>query len=161
ESLSNALGAAALANKVGNKFHIAGLLAKVTPRPEKAQSIDFSVKLVVELVAFCQRNGLPADSICDFVKSLVHYTDEALIRMAALLCFAGILPLGPDYLSKLLGHLGQSGPAELEHNQTYQRVRSLVPGGDSHGQLGFIQQSMGAVQHWMSDFTTQHDLTPA
>ena len=52
--MSNALGAAALANKVGSKFQIVSLLAKVTPRPEKAQTIDFSVKLVVDTVAFCQ-----------------------------------------------------------------------------------------------------------
>ncbi|MDR3635222.1 MAG: hypothetical protein P4L84_15565 [Isosphaeraceae bacterium] len=161
ESMSNALGAAALANKVGEKFQIVSLLAKVTPRPAKAQTIDFSVKLVVELVAFCQRNGLPGDSIGDFVKSLVHYKDEALIRMAALVCFDGILPLGPDYLNKLLSLLGESGPAQLEENETFQRVRALVPGGDANGQFGFVQKSMGAVHTWMSDFTTQHDLTPS
>jgi hypothetical protein len=160
ETMSNAMGAAALANKVGDKFHIVSLLSKVTPRPEKAQTIDFSVKLVVELVAFCQRNGLPGDSIGDFVKSITHYKDEALIRMAGLICFDGILPLGPDYLSKLLSLLGQSGPAQLEQNETYQRVKSLVPGGDSGGQLGFIQKSMSSVQNWMADFTTQHALTP-
>jgi hypothetical protein len=161
ESMSNALGAAALAHKVGDRFQIASLLAKVTPRPDKAQTIDFSVKLVVELVAFCQRNGLPGDSIGDFVKSLVHYKDEALIRMAALVCFDGILPLGPDFLDKLFSLLGQSGTPELEQNETYQRVRSLVPGGDPNGQFGFIQKSMGSVRDWMAGFTSQHDLTPA
>lgn len=161
ESMSNALGAAALANKVGDRFQIVSLLSKVTPKPDKAQTIDFSVKLVVELVAFCMRNGLPGDSIGDFVKSLVNYKDEALIRMAALVCFDGLLPLGPDYLNKLLSLLGQSGAGELEQNETYQRVHSLVPGGDSNGQLSFIQKSMGSVQNWMSDFTRQHELTPA
>ena len=81
--------------------------------------------------------------------------------MAALICFDGILPLGPDYLNKLLSLLGQSGPAQLEQNETFQRVRSLVPGGDSNGQLSFIQKSMGSVQAWMADFTSKHDLTPA
>ena len=160
ESSSNALGAAALANKVGERFHVLSLLSKVTPKADKAQSIDFSVKLVVELVAFCQRNGLPGDSIGDFVKSVTHYKDEALIRMAALICFDGLLPLGPDYLSKLLGLLGQSNPASLEQSETFQRVKSLVPGGEPKGQFGFIQQSMNSVQTWMSDFTTQHNLNP-
>ena len=73
--------AAALANKVGERLSILSLLSKITPKSDKAQSIDFSVKLVVELVAFCQINGLPGDSIGDFVKSLTHYKDEALIRM--------------------------------------------------------------------------------
>ena len=98
ESLSNALGAAALANKVGEKFHIMSLLAKVTPKADKSQAIDFGVKLVVEVVAFCQINGLPGDSLGDFVKSLTSYKDEALIRMAALICFDGLIPLGPGYL---------------------------------------------------------------
>ncbi len=160
ESMSNALGAAALANKVGERYHILSLFSKITPKSDKAQTIDFSIKLVVELVAFCQINGLPGDSIGDFVKSLTHYTDEALIRMAALICFDGLLPLGPDYLNKLLSLLGTSGPAELEQNATFQRVRSLVPGGEPKGQFGFIQQSMGSVKDWMAGFTNQHALTP-
>ncbi len=160
ESMSNALGVAALANKVGERFHILSLFSKITPKSDKAQTIDFSVKLVVELVAFCQINGLPGDSIGDFVKSLTHYQDEALIRMAALICFDGLLPLGPDYLNKLLSLLGQSGPAQLEENATFQRVRSLVPGGEPKGQFGFIQRSMGSVKDWMAGFTTQHALTP-
>jgi hypothetical protein len=161
ESTSNALGSAALANKVGERFHILSLLSKVTPKADKAQSIDFSVKLVVELVAFCMRNGLPGDSLGDFVKSLTHYKDEALIRMAALICFDGLLPLGPDYLSKLIDMLGQSGPAQLEENPTYKRVHSLLPGGVTKDKLGFIQKSMGSVQSWMASFTTGHNLTPA
>jgi len=159
ESMSNAMGSAALANKVGEKYHILSLLSKVTPKADKAQSIDFSVKLVVELVAFCMRNGLPGDSLGDFVKALTHYKDEALIRMAALICFDGLLPLGPDYLSKLVGVLGQSGPAQLEENATYQKVHSLLPGGESKDKLGFIQRSRGSVQGWMSSFTRSHNLT--
>jgi hypothetical protein len=160
ESVSNVMASAALAHKVGESFHIASLLSKITPRSEKAQSVDFGVKLVVELVAFCQINGIPGDSIADFVKSLTHYRDEALIRMAALVCYDGLLPLGPGYLSKLLSLLGGSGSHDLEQNATYQRVRSLVPGGDSQGRLGFIQRSMGAVENWMADFTAKHELTP-
>src|SRR3954467_13189692 len=123
ESLSNALASAALANKVGESFHILSLLSKVTPKSDKAQSIDFSVKLVVELVAFCQINGLPGDSIGDFVKSLTHYRDEALIRMAALICFDGLIPLGPDFLKKMVSLVGGTGTSELEGHETFQRVK--------------------------------------
>ena len=59
DNADNALGTAALANKVGDKIPlIGGLLSKVTPDPDKAQTIDLCIKLVVELVAFCQINGL-------------------------------------------------------------------------------------------------------
>jgi hypothetical protein len=160
ETVSNAMASAALANKVGERFHVLSLLSKVTPRSDKAQSIDFSVKLVVELVAFCKLNGLPGDSIGDFVKSLTHYRDEALTRMVALICVDGLLPLGPDFLSKLISLINTSGPSELEQNTTFQKVRSLVPGGETKGQLGFIQESMKSVHDWMANFTTQHNLTP-
>jgi hypothetical protein len=159
ESLSNALGAAALASKVGERYKIASLLAKVTPKPDKSQAIDFSVKLVVEVVAFCQINGLPGDSIGDFVKSLTSYRDEALIRMAALICFDGLIPLGPGYLSKLVSLVGGTGTSELEGHGTFQRVKSLIPGGGPDGQLNFIQKSLGQVTNWMSDFTSSHNLT--
>ena len=159
EGMSNALGAAALAHKIGERFSVVSLLAQVTPRSDKAQTIDFSVKLVVELVAFCQRNGLPGDSIADFVKSVTHYRDEALIRMAALICVDGLLPLGPDYLNKLLSLLNHAGAHELESNETFGRVRSLLPGGDPNHQLGFIQESMKSVQSWMGEFTTNHALS--
>ncbi len=159
ESVSNTMGAAALANKVGEQFRIASLLQKITPKSDKAQAIDFSVKMIVELVTFCLRNGLPGDSIGDFVKSLTHYKDEALIRMAALICVDGLLPLGPGYVQKLTSIIHGSGASDLEHNDTFQRVKSLVPGGDVKGQLGFIQQGVSSVQNWMTNFTAQHALT--
>jgi hypothetical protein len=159
ESLSNTLGAAALANKVGERFQILSLLSKITPKSNKAQSIDFGVKLVVELVAFCQINGLPGDSLGDFVKSLTHYKDEALIRMAALICFDGLIPLGPDYLNKLVTMLGGTGATDLEQNETFGRVKSMIPGGQTKEQLGLIQKSIGSVGSWMENFTSQHALT--
>ena len=103
----------------------------------------------------------PGDSIGDFVKSLTHYRNEALIRMVALICFDGLLPLGPDFLSKLISlHQGAPGPSDLEQNETFKQVQSLVPGGETQKQLGFIQKSMSSVHDWMADFTTKHDLTP-
>ena len=119
------------------------------------------MKLVVEVVAFCMRNGLPGDNLGDFVKALTHYRDEARIRMAALICVDGLLPLGPDFLSKVLGALGAGGAAGLQQNETFQRVHSLIPGGGAEGQLGFIQKGMQSAKDWMADFTAKNDLTPA
>ena len=153
------LGAAALANKVGESFKIASLLSKITPKADKAQAIDFGVKLVVEVVAFCQINGLPGDSLGDFVKSLTHYKEEALIRMAALICFDGLIPLGPGYLNSLVSLVGGSGTKDLEENDSFKRVKSLIPGGETTAQLGFIQKSLGEVTNWMGDFTSSHGIT--
>ena len=159
DSASGALGAAAMANKVGQDISFLGFLGNLTPKPEKAQSIDLTVKLVVELVAFCQINGIPGDSIGDFLAALGDYGGESLMRMAALVCFDGLIPLGPDFILKGLSTIQSTSPKELEHNQTFKGVSDLIPGGDSAGKLGFINQSFDSVKGWMSDFVASRNLT--
>jgi hypothetical protein len=159
DSASGALGAAAMANKVGQDISFLGFLGNLTPKPEKAQSIDLCVKLVVELVAFCQINGIPGDSIGDFLAALGDYGGESLMRMAALVCFDGLIPLGPDFILKGLSTIQGLTPSELEHNQTFKGVRELIPGGNPAGQLDFIGQSFDSVKGWMTDFVTSKDLT--
>jgi hypothetical protein len=160
DSASGALGAAAMANKVGQDISFLGFLQNLTPKPEKAQSIDLCVKLVVELVAFCQINGIPGDSIGDFLAALGDYGGESLMRMAALVCFDGLVPLGPDFVLKGLSTLNDMSPNDLEHNTTFKGVKSLIPGGDSAGQLSFISSSMDSVKGWMTDFVSSRGLTP-
>ncbi|HEY9883647.1 MAG TPA: hypothetical protein V6C98_08545, partial [Thermosynechococcaceae cyanobacterium] len=159
DSASGALGAAAMANKVGQDISFLGFLGNLTPKPEKAQSIDLTVKLVVELVAFCQINGIPGDSIGDFLAALGDYGGESLMRMAALVCFDGLIPLGPDFILKGLSTIQNMSPKELESNQTFKGVSDLIPCGDSAGKLGFINQSFDSVKGWMSDFVTSRSLT--
>lgn len=156
-----ALGTAALANKVGNKIPlVGGLLTKVTPNPDKAQALDLCIKLVVELVAFCQINGIPGDSIGDFVGALGDYSGESLMRMAALVCVDGLIPLGPDFLLKAQSTLGKIGPKELEYNSTFKEVKESIPGGNTRGQLNFIGESFDSVKGWMNSFVSSKDLTP-
>ncbi|SRR5579883_96892 len=159
DSASGALGAAAMANKVGQDISFLSFLGNLTPKPEKAQSIDLTVKLVVELVAFCQINGIPGDSIGDFLAALGDYGGESLMRMAALVCFDGLIPLGPDFILKGLSTIQGTSPQELEQNQTFKGVSDLIPGGDAAGKLGFINQSFDSVKGWMSDFVSSRGLT--
>jgi hypothetical protein len=160
DNASGALGAAALANKVGQDLPFLGLLSKLTPKPEKAQSIDLCIKLVVELVAFCQINGIPGDSIGDFLASLGDYSGESLMRMAALVCFDGLIPLGPDFVLKGLSTLQGMSPSDLDNNSTFKGVSELIPGGNRAGQLSFITESMDSVKGWMTDFVSSRNLTP-
>ncbi|MFB2968297.1 hypothetical protein ACE1CD_04940 [Aerosakkonema sp. BLCC-F183] len=157
---SSALGAAALANKVGEKVPLLGFLGNITPKAEKAQTIDLAVKLVVELVAFCQINGIPGDSIGDFLASLGDYSGESLMRMAALVCFDGLIPLGPDFIQMVLSKFNSMSPQELEQNQSFQGVQDQIPGGSSSGKLGFINESFASVSGWMGDFVNSRGLTP-
>jgi hypothetical protein len=160
DSASGALGAAALANKIGQDIPFLGLLKNLTPKPEKAQSIDLCVKLVAELVAFCQINGIPGDSIGDFLAALKDYGGESLVRMAALVCFDGLIPLGPDFALKGLESLKKSSPADLEKNQTYKGIQELIPGNSSEGKLGFITESFESTKSWMDGFVSANALTP-
>lgn len=160
DSASGALGAAAMANKIGQDISFLGVLKNLTPKPEKAQSIDLCVKLVVELVAFCQINGIPGDSIGDFLAALGDYGGESLMRMAALVCFDGLIPLGPDFALKGLSSIKQMSPSDLDHNQTFKGVKDLIPGGNTAGQLSFITESFESTKGWIDNFVGSHNLTP-
>lgn len=160
DATDKALGAAALANKVGEKIPLLGFLNSVTPKADKAQTIDLTLKLVAELVAFCQINGIPGDSIGDFVASLGEYSGESLIRMVALVCVDGLIPLGPNFISKALSMLDQTNPHELEQNSTFQSIKDVIPGDSPAGKLNFIGESFDSVKGWMSGLVSANDLTP-
>ena len=115
DAASGMLGTAAMANRIGQDTFL-GFLGNITPKPEKAQTIDLSVKLVTELVAFCQINGIPGDSIGDFLAALGDYGGESLMRMAALVCFDGVIPLGASFTDKTLSMIKDMEPSDLEHN---------------------------------------------
>ncbi|MBF2028355.1 MAG: hypothetical protein IGS48_16575 [Oscillatoriales cyanobacterium C42_A2020_001] len=158
ESGSGLLGAAALANRIGQDSFL-GFLKNITPKPEKAQSIDLCVKLVTELVAFCQINGIPGDSIGDFLAALGDYSGESLMRMAALVSFDGVIPLGPEFANKALSIFDSTSPQELEGNQTYKSVQELIPGGGSSEKKGFITKSFDSTKNWMQSFVSAKNVT--
>lgn len=160
DSASGALGAAALANRIGQDISFLGVLKHLTPKPERAQTIDLCVKLVVEVVAFCQINGIPGDSLGDFLASLKDYGGESLMRMAALVCFDGLVPLGADFSLKALNAIQGMTPSELEKNQTFKGVEELIPGGNTDGKLGFIRESFSSTKGWMDNFVVSRNLTP-
>lgn len=159
EKTDRALALAVLGDKVGEKIGLLSFLSKITPRADTSQAIDLSMKLVVELLAFCQISGIPGDSIGDFVKALSDYSGESLMRMVALICIDGIIPLGPDFVSKALETLQKSDPSDLERNDTFEKVRPYIPGAGTAEQKGFIQQSLTSVQDWINGFIHEHNLT--
>lgn len=160
DSASGLLGAAAIANRIGQDTFL-GFLKHLTPKPERAQSIDLSVKLVTEVVAFCQINGIPGDSIGDFLAALKDYSGESLMRMAALVSFDGLIPLGAGFTDKALSVIKGMSPSELSHNQTFKGVDELIPGNNNEGKLAFITQSFESTKGWMEDFVASRNLTQA
>ncbi|OKH23929.1 hypothetical protein [Chroogloeocystis siderophila] len=160
DSTDVALGTAALANKVGERIPLLGFLNRLTPKADKAQTIDLSLKLVAELVAFCYINGIPGDSIGDFVASLADYSGESLMRMVALVCVDGLIPLGPDFILKAQSVLNDTSPKEIEKNATFQRISDAIPGVTSLNKLLFIGESFDSVKGWMSGLVSSRNLTP-
>ena len=160
DGADKALGAAALANKIGENIPMLGFLNSLTPKPDKAQTIDLTLKLVAEVVAFCQINGIPGDSIGDFVGALGEYGGESLIRMVALVCVDGLIPLGPDFINKALSLISQTSPQDLNQSPTFQSIKNTIPGNSDAGKLNFIGESFDSVKGWMSGLVSGHDLTP-
>ncbi len=156
---SSALGTGMLANKATENISFLGLINKLTPKPEKAQSFDLTVKLVVELVAFCQINGIPGDSIGDFLAAVKDYGGESLMRMAALVAYDGLVPLGPSYAEKGLDALKGTSGSDLDNNKTFRSVRELIPGNNDKGKLTFVTESFESVKDWMVGFTEEKGLT--
>ncbi|MFM2061784.1 MAG: hypothetical protein RLZZ507_1454 [Cyanobacteriota bacterium] len=159
DGTDKALGAAALANKVGQSIPLFGFLNSLTPKPDKAQTIDLTLKIVAELVAFCQINGIPGNSIGDFVGALGEYSGESMIRMAALICVDGIIPLGPDFIQKSLTMMSQMNPQELDQNSTFRAMSNVIPGSGTGGKLDFIGQSLDSVKGWMNGIVSANALT--
>ena len=160
DSTDKKLGLAAAGHMLGERFSLLKFIARLTPSEETTQTVDLTVKLVAELAAFCYVNGLPGDSVADFVSALNAYEKENQIRMAALVCFDGLIPLGDQFLDKINTIMQSLTPDHLEGNATFQAIRSMIPGGDTGGQLGFLTQTFGSVSGWITDFVTGHNLTP-
>jgi hypothetical protein len=158
DSASGMLGTAALANRIGQDTFL-GFLKNVSPKPEKAQTIDLSIKLVTEVVAFCKINGIPGDSLGDFLNALRDYGGESLTRMAALVTFDGVIPLGADFSSKALSAIKGMEPSDLSSNQTFKGVQKEIPGDNAAGKLAFITESFESTKGWMDRFVSDKGIT--
>src|SRR5262249_3911546 len=128
DSVQGLGGFASFVSKLGESVSFLSFLKKITPESETTQAVDFGVKLVTEIVAFCKINGIPGDRITDFVESLADCRHEALMRLAALICVDGVLPLGPDFLDKALSLLDKTGVSGLADNKAFGKISSMIPG---------------------------------
>lgn len=159
DSTDKALGTAALADKMSEKFSLLSFLSYLTPKADNAQVIDLTLKLIAELLAFNKINGIPGDSFSDFVKALGEYAGESRMRMAALICFDGLIPLGTGFISFSLKHLEKLTPSQLAENATFKNMREEIPGDDDADRLGFIKRGFAETQEWMKGFMASHHLT--
>ena len=159
DNVQGVAGAASFLSKLGESFQFLSFLSWMTPKAETTQTIDFSVKLVTEVLAFCQLNGLPGDSLTEFARSLTDARNERKMRIAATIALDGMLPLGPDYLSRAMSMLQKTGVSEFESNPRFAAMRRLMPKGSAAEQLGFVQQSVGSIEGWANSFVASTGMT--
>lgn len=152
------LGTAALANKLGEKVKLLSFLEKLTPGNETSQTIDLALKVISELLAFVKINGIPGEGISDFVQALGEYTGAAKIRMAGIIAFDGIIPLGPDFLKKCMDSVGGLNEDTLGKSKIFQSVKPFMPGQGKES-VDFIQRGFGATSGWIDGFVKGNQIT--
>lgn len=155
-----ALAASAVANKIGQKIGFLSFLSSLTPKADVTQTLDLCIKVVVELIALCKLNNISIDNISSFGTVLSDYKDESIMRMAALVCVDGLIPLGPDFIKKAQTTLTGLNPGTLQQNSTFQSIGNLIPGGSVGDKLGFITATFGSAQGWMNNLVRSRGLTP-
>lgn len=162
DKADTAMATAALANKVGEKIGFLSFLNRITPKADTIQTIDLVLKIAVELIAYCKLHGIPQPNPSTFAASLSqNYTDAALMRMTALVCLDGVLPLGPDFLSKVHEVIDNADTSVLQQNPVFNAVSGYLPGESVAGKLSFIQTSFNAAQGWMQGFVNRTGVTPS
>ena len=155
DNTDKAIAAAAIADKIGDTFRFIPFLDKITPKADSIQSVDLRIKLVAELIVFSKLNGLTLNPV-EFAGALKeNYQDEALLRMASLVCIDGILPLGVNFVNKIRQDLEQRD--NLQTNPAYEVVGDLIPGDNKEE---FIDQSFNATGDWMDSFSQKLGVNP-
>lgn len=156
-----AMGTAALANKVGEKLSFLSFLSNITPKADTTQTIDLLLKIAIEVIAFCKLNGIPQPNPQIFANSLAkNYHNAGLIRMIALVCIDGLLPLGPNFLTKIHAIIQNINPGNIAGNPVFSGIQDQIPGETTGDRLGFINQCFNAIEGWMNQFVAQTGLTP-
>lgn len=162
DKADTAMATAALANKIGEKIEFLSFLNKITPKADTAQTIDLILKVVIEIIAFCKINGMPQPNPQAFVESLTNnYADASLLRMGALVCLDGLLPLGPDFLSKIHSIIDGGDDSLVKDNPIFSSISNSLPGDNTSAKFGFITQSFNAVQGWMNGLISKTGVTPS
>jgi hypothetical protein len=151
-------GLRVLANVAGG-LPLVKQMAKLTPTSDTLQAVDLSLKVAAEMLAFTQVNGLPGDSFGDFAASLSEYAGEASVRMAALVCFDALLPLGDQALHRLDELLSEVRPGELRELPAYAGMASLIPGRGDEAHLSFLRRGVESWLGWAGGFVGGLGLT--
>jgi hypothetical protein len=158
DSGSTMAGVTSLAAKLAEDVSWLNFLGSVTPKPETSQAIDAALKFAAEIAAFCCSNGMPGDGVVDFVKALTAYEKEDKIRFASWVAVDCLLPLGPDFLSLLIGAL-DGAMDKFEASPLYGKLHGFLPGGGAGDKSAFLRDALGQSSSHISNFVAEKNLS--
>ena len=160
DSLDKAVAAAALASKVGETFSFLSFLNKVTPKANTTQAVDAGVKFVAEIVAFGLLNGMPStDNVSGFMDALKAYGKADIMRLAAWATIEGLLPLGPDFMTRIGETIGGLASSKLADNAIFAKLAANLPGASTEEKQGYVVKMIGSASDYISSFVTSRGLT--
>lgn len=153
---------AAVASKVGSMFGSLGFLKQFTPKPDTTQAVDAGLKLVAEVLAFGRLHGVPTtgpDGLARFAGALGDYARYDLMRIAAWVVVEGLVPLGPDFLSRILDTVRSLAEEGLQSNAVFSQVSGALPGETVDDKRAFIVSAIDTSGAWIERFVTEKGLT--
>ena len=152
------LAAASLANKIGRRISFLSFLQKLTPKSDTVQAVDLGMKIVAEGLAYNYLQGQPDGGIKDLAAGLAQYSQDNLMRVVALICIDGLIPLGPDFLDVTGDVLRKLSVRDLGSNPIYERIRDVIPGSSQSDHLNFVQEMFANSQGWIRDFQRERGI---
>lgn len=162
DTADKAVAAAVAANAVGNTFSFLGFLDKITPKPDTVQALDAALKLAAEVAAFATLRGLPVHSLAEaqaFPAALATYAKADMMRLAAWITIDGILPLGPEFVQKIVSIVQGVDTSALSNNALFTAIKGYLPGGSVEEQKGFLLSTLGSGASYVSSFVSARGLT--
>ncbi|MBK6459906.1 MAG: hypothetical protein IPF92_02690 [Myxococcales bacterium] len=159
DSASTFAGFTSMAAKLGEDVEWLGFLGSVTPKLETTQAIDAGLKLACELGAFCMTNGLPGDSIGDFMGAVASSAKEDKMRLAAWITCDCFLPLGPDFMQKIIETTERASESDFMQSGLFQRVASLLPGGGLDEKKQLVGENIRAAEGYVNGFVAERGLS--
>ncbi|MFT4979957.1 MAG: hypothetical protein ACI8S6_005869 [Myxococcota bacterium] len=162
DSVDQLAAGAAMAGKVTDLFGSLGFLKKFTPKPETAQAVDAGLKLVAELLAFGQLNGMPrmdVDGLARFSGALADYARYDLMRLAAWAVFDGIIPLGPDFISTIVSTWRGMASSSLASNPMFSQLAAQLPGDSAGDKQSFVIRTLEQSGDFIGRFVDERGIT--
>lgn len=139
-----------------------GFLEKLTPKPDTTQALDAGAKLVAEMIAFGLVNGVPSmsvDGIARFTAALADYARYDLIRVAAWVTFDGPVPLGPDFVQKVVGTWKTMASDQVMGHAAFAKLAGQVPGASAAEKQAFVTSALDRTGEWVGRFVKEKGLT--